>query len=82
MSGRLQVLGEAAVTYLEAQSKESEAMLGVFDLVQEQGFTAGINYQSRETLLDGFRAFMRAKQNDVPTLPKKEEELERPARVQ
>lgn len=41
--------------WVEAQSKSAAAMASTLDSAEAQGFTAGINFESRETLLAGWR---------------------------
>jgi len=57
---------DATLAYLEKQSKAAQALLTSFDRSEELGFTAGINYQSREVLLSGLRAFCRSAGEGLP----------------
>ncbi len=41
--------------WVEAQAKGAAAMASTLDAAEAQGFTAGINFESRETLLAGWR---------------------------
>jgi cell division septum initiation protein DivIVA len=41
--------------WVEAQSKSAAALASTLDSAEAQGFTAGINFESRETLLAGWR---------------------------
>jgi len=52
--------------YLAGAKARSEALLKTFDQAQEQGFTAGINFTSRETLLAGFRAYAKGESEGLP----------------
>ena len=65
-------LVEQAIAYLEAQADEAAALLAVLDRTEELGFTAGINYESREVLLEGLRQYWGSKAKDLPALPKKD----------
>ncbi len=65
MAARTQLL-EDTTRYLNAQAKAAESMLTTFDQAEKQGFTAGINFASRETLLAGFRAYMNAQKAGLP----------------
>jgi hypothetical protein len=60
---------EQTLAYLEKQAKGSEAMLGVLDASEQQGFTAGENFRSRETLLLGFRVYWGELQSGLPKVP-------------
>jgi len=52
--------------YLVGVAKSSEAMAATLDRSEEQGFVAGINYPSRETLLRGWRQHLNALRERVP----------------
>lgn len=52
--------------YLAGAKSRSEALLKTFDVAQEQGFTAGINFTSRETLLAGLRAYAKGESEGLP----------------
>ena len=54
-AGERTALLEDVLRYLSTQGKAAESMLFTFDESEEQGFTAGINFTSRETLLAGLR---------------------------
>ena len=43
---------------LSAVAKEASTLAGVLDQSEEQGFTAGINFESRVTLLNGWRRYL------------------------
>lgn len=62
---------DQTVTYLQDVSKQAQAMLGVIDAAEAAGFTAGINFHSRELLLAGWREFYAAAKDNAPT-PKKQ----------
>ena len=66
--------------YLQAQANAAAKMLETLDQSEAEGFTKGINYQSRETLLAGFRAFWKGVGTGVPkaTAAKDEEEAKDP----
>lgn len=57
---------EQTVGYLHEQSAGAKKMMGVFQASEEAGFTAGINFRSREILLSGLRDYMTTLQKDVP----------------
>jgi len=60
---------EQTVAYLEKQGKAGQALLGVLDECEQQGFAVGENWQSRQTLLVGLRSFWNDQQAGVPKLP-------------
>jgi len=60
---------EQTVTYLEKHGKAASTLSGVLDESQEQGFTVGENWKSRETLLTGLRAYLADGQSGLPKLP-------------
>ena len=47
---------EQTITYLDKMANSGGVLIGQLDQVEEMGFTAGINYQSRELMLDAMRA--------------------------
>ena len=57
---------QAIQKYLETQAKNARELTAALDRAEEQGFTKGINFESRVTLLDGWRAALRATQKDLP----------------
>jgi len=61
-------LVEQTVTFLEKQGKASQALAGVLDTCQEQGFAVGENWKSRETLLTGLRTYLADNQAGLPKL--------------
>lgn len=63
------LLAEQTVLWIEKQSKASQSLAGVLDQAQAQGFAAGENWKSRETLLAGWRAQIAAAQEGLPKLP-------------
>jgi hypothetical protein len=56
----------ATVQYLQLQSHSAATMQTVLDDSENQGFTYGINPNSRHTLLRGWREQLAAAQKDVP----------------
>ena len=52
--------------YLSTQAKSAEAMQKTLAKSEQQGFVAGINYPSRETLLAGWRDHLASLQRGVP----------------
>ena len=65
---------EAVETYLQAQAKTAGQFSKALDQSEEQGFTWGINPDSRETLLGAFRDQVTSIQKDVPGAKTAEEE--------
>lgn len=63
---QLRTLLDSTVGYLQAQARASESMLSVLDESETQGFTKGINFKSRETLLSGFRSFWKGVGQGLP----------------
>jgi hypothetical protein len=57
---------ERCTTYLAAQAELAKSVLASLDESEQAGFTAGINFRSREILLAGFRSFYDGLQKDVP----------------
>ncbi len=58
---------EEAQKYIEAQSKAAKAMAETLDASEKAGFTFGINPESRELLLKGWREELDTLQQGVPT---------------
>jgi len=56
----------ATVQYLQLQAHSAATMATVLDDSENQGFTYGINPNSRHTLLIGWREQLAAAQKDVP----------------
>jgi hypothetical protein len=52
------LLLEETTRYLAGAKARSAALLKTFDEAQDAGFTAGINFRSREILLAGLRAYV------------------------
>ncbi|MBL8857060.1 MAG: hypothetical protein JNL28_00965 [Planctomycetes bacterium] len=57
------------ITYLDAQSKSASAMAATLDESERAGFTFGINPESRQILLRGWREQLTALQQAVPVAP-------------
>jgi chromosome segregation ATPase len=57
---------DAITRYLQSQAREASAMVKTLAAAESQGFVAGINFPSRETLLSGWRAQLAALQKSVP----------------
>jgi hypothetical protein len=49
----------------------ADGLLGRLDEVEALGFTKGINYESRETLLSGMRAYWGARKQGLPKVAPK-----------
>src|SRR5437867_5636270 len=60
---------ELTLAYLEKQSKAGQALLGVLDQSEKEGFAVGENWHSRQTLLGGFRAYCGEQQSGLPKVP-------------
>lgn len=56
------------VQYVENQAKAAAAMAEVLDQSEREGFTYGINPDSRHTMLRGWRELLATAQQDVPEL--------------
>ena len=56
----------ATVKYVESQAKAAAAMAEALDKSEREGFTFGINPDSRHTLLRGWREQLAVAQTDVP----------------
>ena len=54
-------------TYVQRQAKGAAAMAKTLATSESQGFTAGINFVSRETLLSGWREFLAIAQEGIPS---------------
>ncbi|MEW6072578.1 MAG: hypothetical protein AB1726_08305 [Planctomycetota bacterium] len=65
-------LVDETVSYLGAQAEGARAMLAALDAAEEAGFTAGINFRSREILLAGLRSRWGAMATGLPKPPKAE----------
>ena len=57
---------DETVAYLQDQAHSAQSMLGVLDQAEAAGFTAGINFHSREILLAGWREAYGTAQKEVP----------------
>jgi len=66
LKGARKTLDEAQ-KYIDAQSKAAKAMVEVLDAAEKAGFTFGINPESREILLKGWREELDILQEGVPT---------------
>lgn len=60
---------DEAVSYLQAQGQAARRLSSSLDAAEAAGFTAGINYRSRELLLDGWRNSLQATQTRLPGSP-------------
>jgi len=69
---------EEVLVYLEAQAKAAERLGQVLDQSEELGFTWGINPESREVLLAGWRKTLKATQEGVPSLKDAKKRGEQP----
>lgn len=57
---------DAITSYLQLQAKASQGMAGTLTKVKSMGFVAGINFPSREALLEGWHEQLLAQQKGVP----------------
>jgi len=64
------VLLENALVYLEKQAENANRMMSTLERSEAEGFTAGINFRSREILLQGWRELLRGQEKGVPKPPK------------
>ena len=62
---------EQVQRYLEKQASAAKSMQTTLDQAEKEGFAKGINFQSRVTLLDGWRSILDAAQNGVPKVATK-----------
>jgi hypothetical protein len=65
LKGAHKTLDEAQ-KYIDAQAKSAKSMAAVLDESEKAGFTFGINPESREMLLKGWRAELDTLQQGVP----------------
>ena len=63
---------EQVQRYLENQAKAAKSMQSTLDQAEKEGFAKGINFQSRATLLEGWRASLKTVQKDVPKAARQE----------
>ena len=69
---------ERIESYLQTQARSVRATDRAMDKAVEEGFTAGINYRSRETLVQAWKAQNQAALKDVPgSKPTKDQTLEK-----
>ena len=52
--------------YLDAQARAAKDLQGSFDAAEKAGYTAGINFRSRELLLAGWRSYTATQLKGVP----------------
>jgi predicted TIM-barrel fold metal-dependent hydrolase len=67
---RAQETTSKLLTYLHTRAQDARAVLTALDQSEAEGFTAGINARSRETLLAGFRAWHSGAEKGLPPAPK------------
>ena len=77
-SAQDKALLEQVVASLEGQSQEATKMLASLDESEQLGFTAGINFRSREVLLAGMRGYWSEVQKGVPKAPAKKADAQAP----
>jgi hypothetical protein len=71
---------ELTLDYLDAQAKGAGALMLTLDAAEQAGFTAGINFRSREILLEGWRAYWGGQQQGLPERKPKPKPVAPPAR--
>ncbi len=64
-------LAEETTAYLAEQSQAARGLVLTLSTSEEEGFTAGINPNSRKTMLGGFRAYLASQQAGIPSAKKK-----------
>ena len=69
--GRLHRRVDEVEAYLAAQAEAEQALLGAVNRSVTEGFTAGINYEARQTLVEAWRARASAAGRGVPGKGKK-----------
>lgn len=57
---------DETLAYLDTWAQDSQKLLGVLDASEQAGFTAGINFRSRELMLAGFREYWNAQSKGLP----------------
>jgi len=67
---------DAVERYLAAQAEAEQAVVAAIDRAVEQGFTAGINFESRKTLVAAWRKRAEAARQGLPGKKKKTSEEE------
>ena len=77
----LHVRLEETITYLDKMQKTGLALLADLDQVEQLGFTAGINYESRVLMLATFRGYWGAQQRGLPAASPPPAEQEEGGRV-
>ena len=65
----MRTLLEQTLAYLEKQNRAAQTLLGALDESELQGFAKGENWQSRQTLLVGLRAYWGDQQTGLPKVP-------------
>ena len=72
-------LAEETNRYLTGAKERSDALLKVLDEAVAKGFIAGINFESREILVAGWRAYLNGEAEGLPA-PKKAEPAKGPGK--
>ena len=57
---------DQVLTYLDKQAKAAQALLGVLDEAEQQGFAVGENWRARQTLLAGWRTYWGSAETGLP----------------
>ena len=68
-------------TYLGRQAEAGKALVATLAEAESLGFAKGINFESREVLLAGLRAFYAAQQTGIPQPAPEPEEQAQASRV-
>ncbi len=67
---------DAAIGYLRENARATAALGRSLDSSESLGFTKGINPNSREVMLSGFRKWIGATQTGLPVAPKRVQAVE------
>ena len=65
-------LAEETTRYLAGAKERSDALLKTLDEAVAKGFVAGINFESREVLVAGWRAYLNGEADGLPGAKKPE----------
>ena len=57
-------------TYLQARATSAQSIAKAIDSAVDKGYTAGINYEARQVLVDAWKADIQAGAAGVPGAPK------------
>lgn len=57
-------------SYLQARATSAQSIASAIDRAVEKGYTAGINYEARQVLVDAWKADIQSATSGVPGAPK------------